>query len=243
MLKDYLSEFPKSDGALIIMSGGMDSAIAARLTKKKMGIENVHAMSFYYGQKQSIEIEKARDVSMILGFNTHKTIDLVFMKYMLQEVSANIEGGLAMPCIHDVLGHPQPETYVPNRNAIMLMIAASYAEANKLGIIVTGLQAQDSYHYWDTTRNFVDSMNLVLNQNRQFDLKIHAPFLNKNKSEEIQLLIEMDGNEKLLEHTITCYNPTHDVSCGVCPSCSERIANFKKLGLRDEIPYSVDIPW
>lgn len=245
LLQQFNNDFPKvSGGVLIILSGGMDSAIAARLAVENVPLENIHAISFLYGQKQSIEIDMARLICKTLGIENHKIVDILFMKYMLQGVSANIEGGLEMPTINDILGHPQPETYVPNRNAILLMIAASYAEANGLNLIVTGLQAQDEYAYWDTTRKFVDSMNATLSQNRQFDIKIHAPFLERNKAEEISLLIEMDGNENLLKHTLTCYNPTVDgVSCGVCPSCAERIANFKKLGLVDKIPYSTNINW
>jgi 7-cyano-7-deazaguanine synthase len=243
MKEMFLKEFPEASKAVVVMSGGMDSAIAARLTVEKLGAENVHALSFFYGQKQSIELEKAQINSKKLGITKHTIVDISFLGDMVRGVSSNISGGLEMPTIKDILGDPQPVTYVPNRNAILLMIAASYAEANGIDLVVTGLQAQDEYSYWDTTPSFVSAVNNLLSQNRQKKIRVHAPFMGKNKAEELKLLQELDGNVDLTKTTITCYNPAGDVSCGKCPSCAERIANFKKAGLVDPIKYAIDIQW
>jgi 7-cyano-7-deazaguanine synthase len=244
MKEMFLREFPPgATRAVVIMSGGMDSAIAARLTVEKLGAENVHALSFFYGQKQSIELEMAKTNSKKLNIAKHTVVDISFLGDMVRNVSANISGGKDMPTIKDILGDPQPVTYVPNRNAILLMIAASYAEANGIDLVVTGLQAQDQYSYWDTTPPFIFAINGLLSQNRQKRIRVHAPFMGKNKAEELSLLQELDGNIDLLKTTITCYNPEGDVSCGKCPSCSERIANFKKAGLVDPIKYAIDIQW
>ena len=160
-------------------------------------------------------------------------------------MSANISGtDINMPSIQEVLGDPTPPSYVPNRNAILLMIASSYAEANNADVIFTGLQAQDSYGYWDTTPQFVNNMNNVLSGNRKTPVKICAPFQGLNKATELLILNEMDNDVSLTSHTLTCYDPNeHGVSCGTCPSCAERIQNFAKAGFIDNIPYSIIIPW
>lgn len=238
-----LSACPSGHGAVVVMSGGMDSTIAARLAVEKYGAENVHALSFYYGQKQSIELTKAQENSVTLKLAKHQLVDISFLGDMVRGVCANIVGGLVMPTIKDVLGDPAPPSEVPYRNAILFMVAASYAQANKLGAIITGIQAADQYGYWDTTPAFVQAMNDVIKQNRVHNIKVHAPWQGINKAAEIAMLIEMDGHADLLKNTITCYDPTGDVSCGVCPSCAERIANFAKAGLVDSIPYAIDIPW
>lgn len=248
MLKEeFLNEFPDAKKAVVIMSGGMDSAIAARLTIEKLGYKNVHALSFFYKQKQSVELEMAKINSKRLGIEHHNVIDISFLGDIAKNISSNVVGGKEMPTIRDILGDPQPPTYVPNRNAILLMIGASYAESNGIDLVVTGLQAQDEYSYWDTTPKFIESINSVLSQNRMKKILVHAPFVGKNKETEIKLLQELDGNIDLLKTTITCYNPTVNdgkyISCGKCPSCAERIANFKKAGFIDPIEYSVNITW
>jgi 7-cyano-7-deazaguanine synthase len=244
-MKDaFLKEFPSdASKAVVIMSGGMDSAIAARLTVEKLGAENVHALSFFYRQKQSVELKMAEINSKKLGIAKHLMVDISFLGDMVRGVSANISGGMDMPTIKDILGDPQPITYVPNRNAILLMIGASYAEANGIDLVITGLQAQDEYAYWDTTPSFVSSVNSLLSQNRQKKVRVHAPFMGKNKAQELELLQALDGHVDLLKTTITCYNPEGDVSCGKCPSCAERIANFKKAKLIDPIKYAINIQW
>lgn len=242
MKKEFLDKFPDCNGAVVVLSGGMDSTIAARLTVERYGASNVHALSFYYKQKQSIELDFAAENCRKLGIK-HTLVDIGFLGDMVRGVSANIVDGLVMPTIRDILGDPAPPSEVPFRNGILLMISTAYAQSNKLGAVITGLQAADQYNYFDTTPAFVDAMNGVISQNRVHNIKVHAPFLTSNKANEIKALIEMDGNAELLKTTLTCYNPAGNVSCGICPSCAERISNFAKAGVKDEIPYAIEIPW
>ena len=239
----FLSDMPDVKKAVVVLSGGMDSTIAARLAVEKYGSRNVHALTFFYQQKQSIEIDFAELNSKKLNLAKHMKVDIGFLGHMVRGVSANIVGGQSMPTIEEILGDPAPLSEVPFRNGILMMISAAYAQSNGLQAVITGIQAQDQYSYWDTTPAFIKSMNAVISQNRIHSIKFHAPWQGINKSEEIKTLIELDGDIKLLENTITCYNPSGSVSCGKCPSCSERIAAFMKLGLKDPISYSIDFNW
>ena len=242
LLDKYLERFPNKGNAVVILSGGMDSSLSALLSVLKYGETNVHAITYFYKQKQSIEITKAEMVAKYLSIESHNLIDISFLGDIARNISSNIQGGLDMPTIREILGHPQPSTVVPNRNAILLSIAAAYAEANGLHSIVTGLQAQDQYSYWDTTGRFVGAMNTVLECNRLFELSIVAPFIETNKREEILLCQEILGSTDFLGLTITCYNPDEKgESCGICPSCSERIMAFKRLGLIDPISYQTNV--
>ena len=242
--KKFLDLLPDVEGCVVVLSGGMDSTIAARLCVEKYEANNVHACSFFYNQKQSIEIKMAEKISSALGLASHRVFNIEFLGEIGKAISANVVGGLAMPTIRDIIGDPTPPTYVPNRNAILLMSTAAYTETLCLPLLVTGLQSQDQYGYHDTTPSFIRDLNAVLSHARVRQVQIAAPFLETNKADEIRLLMELDGHVRLLADTLTCYNPSDDgASCGRCPSCAERIANFKKVGIEDPINYQIEIDW
>lgn len=243
-LNDALSQLPETDkNVLVVLSGGLDSSILTMLLVEKYGAGRVVALSYDYGQKQRKELECAGKVCSMLGVG-HKVLDLGILGEIAKPISANIGGtDVKMPTIKDVLGDPQPKTYVPFRNMILLSLTMAQAEASNASHVFTGLQVHDEYGYWDTSQRFVDSMNAVAEQNRTHKVKILAPFSHLSKYDEIEMCKEMQSID-MLAHTLTCYNPNeHGDSCGKCPSCSERIANFAKAGIQDPISYSVDIPW
>lgn len=243
-LSEALNVLPDTDNKVLsVHSGGMDSSIMTMLLVEKYGKDKVETVSYRYGQKQAEELVRAQKFCRTLGILRHE-LDLTILGYIAREISANIvESHIKMPTIKEVLGDPQPKTYVPFRNLILLSMTLAQAEARNCNYIFTGLQVHDEYGYWDTSQKFVDSINAVADQNRTHKVKIIAPFSHLSKYDEIKLCQEM-GKEELLEHTLTCYNPDSEGrSCGKCPSCSERIANFIKAGVRDPIVYVKDLPW
>jgi len=243
-LSTALNRLPDTDkNVLAVLSGGLDSSIMTMLLVEKYGKDRVYALSYDYGQKQKVELTKAAELSSLLGVG-HKILDLGILGEIAKPISANIGGtDVNMPTIKDVLGDPQPKTYVPFRNLILLSLTMAQAEASNASHVFTGLQVHDEYGYWDTSQRFVDSLNAVASQNRTHQVEIMAPFSELSKAEEIQLCSEMERNE-LLIHTLTCYNPDSEGrSCGICPSCAERIQNFAKAGMKDPISYQIDIPW
>lgn len=242
MTKDEIIDLlPNTErGVVVILSGGLDSTTALRLAKEKYS--KIHAITFDYGQKQKREISKAKKVCEILKVR-HEVIRIPFLNKLSQGFSANVDTKMKMPTIKEVLGDPQPKTMVPNRNMIMLSIAAAYAEVNELEFVICGLQVHDLYAYWDCSKEFVDGLNSSLSLNRKNRIQIIAPFSALSKYDEIKLL-ETLGDVEILKHTLTCYNPnSKGESCGICPSCAERIQNFAKSGYVDPVPYSVAIPW
>lgn len=240
---EALALLPDVKGCVVILSGGMDSTITMRLAVEKYGKENVAALTFDYGQKQKREIDMARATTHMLGVK-HKIVDAAFLGDISKGFSANVDTDMEMPTIKDVLGDPRPKTYVPNRNMILMSIAAAFAETRNVDTVLCGLQVHDEYGYHDTTQRWVDKVNDLLSENRIIKIKLVAPFSKLSKYDELNILRELDGNVDLTLFTLTCYNPDTDGnSCGVCPSCSERIANFAKIGTKDPAPYSKPIPW
>lgn len=243
-LKQALDLLPNTKkNVLVVLSGGMDSSILTMLLVAKYGASKVKALSYDYGQKQRLELSKAAKICQVLNVS-HKILDLGILGEIAKPISANIDGTkVDMPTIKDVLGDPQPKTYVPFRNMILLSLTLAQAEASDASHVFTGLQVHDEYGYWDTTQKFVDSINNVADQNRTHKVTIMAPFSTLSKFDEIEICKQMVLTE-LLAYTLTCYNPNdRGESCGKCPSCSERIANFAKARVIDPIEYAIDIPW
>lgn len=242
-LNEALDRLPNTNkNVLAVLSGGLDSSVMTMLLVNKYGAQRVSAVSYDYGQKQRVELEKAFGLCNKLGIK-HKILNLEILGDIAKPMSANIGGtDVKMPNIKEVLGDPQPPTYVPFRNLIMLSLTMSVAEVAKASHVFTGLQVHDEYGYWDTSQRFVDSINAVAVQNRTHKVEVIAPFSELSKRQEIDLAYEMNKGE-LLSSTITCYNPQDSKSCGVCPSCAERIMNFVKAGYRDPIEYVDSFNW
>lgn len=243
-LSEALANLPDTDkNVLSVLSGGLDSGIMTMILVEKYGPERVVALSYDYGQKQKVELERAATLCKRLNIG-HKVLDLGILGKIAEPISANIGGSsVEMPTIQDVLGDPQPKTYVPFRNMILLSLTMAQAEASQASHVFTGLQVHDEYGYWDTTQAFVDGLNSIASMNRTHKVKIEAPFSLLSKYHEINICKEL-GKEELLSNTLTCYNPDNrGRSCGVCPSCAERVMNFAKAGMADPIEYVTPIPW
>lgn len=243
------SDLDPSKGAVCVLSGGMDSTIATAIASRYF--DKLRAISFYYKQKLVVELDLAVLTTKNLGI-PHHDLDIGFLGDISQQVSSNIIGSsIEVPSIKEVLGSPQPVTYVPNRNSILLNIAAAYAESNGLGYVITGLQSHDTYGYYDATPTFVEKMNSLWSLNRKSAIGLVAPFIKMSKAHEINELVEAFGREsaiEILKNTITCYNPSYNIngdhlSCGRCPSCSERINAFMQVGIKDPIEYLININW
>jgi 7-cyano-7-deazaguanine synthase len=224
----------------ISLSGGLDSTTLLYMLANKYGNDNVYAISFYYQQKQSIELDLAKKSCEKLGVS-HKTVDISFLGDIARKVSTNISGAdIEMPTIVDILGNPQPVTYVPFRNLLFSSMLLSFAEANECDAIALGLNSNDQYNYWDTTPEFVERLSSIVELNRMHGIKIVTPLVSLNKTEELKLGLELGCD---YSNTITCYDPVDGKSCGTCPSCAERIRAFKNIGQKDPIEYLIDINW
>lgn len=245
MLNTVVKKLPFITGNVIcILSGGLDSTILLYLLKHAYG-DNVIAVSYNYGQRHSCELKHAKLTCEITN-TPHKIIDISFFGDIISPVSAlSGKKEVDVPNIKDVLGEPQPVTYVPFRNALFSCLTLSVAESNNAEFVFMGLQAHDLYMYWDTTPEFIEAINNVAKLNREHLIQVQAPFVEFSKKQEIELGMELNVP---FENTWTCYDPIYDsvgdaIACGRCPSCAERIKNFMDAGVVDPIPYKVKINW
>ena len=238
--------------ALVVFSGGLDSTILLHWAKQNF--KEIEAISFDFKQNfqvnydankimfqnNVVELLYARDTAQKLNIK-HHVIDVHFMDAILcsmQKDAARFNG--------DIKNH-QPKTCMPFRNMMLLSITLSIAELNGADYILTGYQTQDQHGYWDTTEKFVHLINEVSRLNPTAQPKVIAPFTRLNKSDEILIGKELNVD---FAKTWTCYNPILTKKaldenqhingyycCGKCPSCTDRLLNFKKLGLTDPQSY------
>ena len=225
--------------SIVILSGGLDSttALAGEVTaiREQGGSgQDVLALTFLYGQTHSKELQCAAWQAQRWGTH-YKTIDFRDIARDAFKGSALTDlGAQAVPHISEAMGDPQPVTYVPNRNMVMLSIAVAVAESYGAKRVVYGAQKHDMYGYWDTTSAFLMLMNAVLQQNRKNAVRIEAPLIDLTKTEVLSRALALGVD---LAHTWSCYKG-YDRACGTCPTCAERLKAFQNLGMIDPIPYA-----
>ena len=217
--------------AVVLVSGGMDSAALLYYVKKRLKVPKIYALSFVYGQKHAREMEMAIWQAESAGVAEHRQIDISFFGGLTAGGSALTDESIDVPNLIDLDQEQrrQPPTYVPHRNMVFLSLAAGYAEAAGAVDVFYGAQAQDEYGYWDCTSDFVHRINDVLSLNHKIPVTIHAPFTEKTKAEVLNIGLELGVD---YAYTWTCYRGG-PIACGTCPSCVEREKAFRIAGVED----------
>lgn len=221
--------------AVVLLSGGIDSTVLLHNLVKNLAFGPIHTLSFQYGQRHGRELECAEWQANAVRASSHKIIELDFLGDLLKGRSALVSGGKEVPALSELSEEAkvQPPTYVPNRNMILLSLAAAYGEGLRIPDVYYGAQAIDSYGYWDCTPTFLERLNHVFGLNRDEPIQIHAPFIRMAKSEIVRLGHELGVD---FAHTWTCYRGGQK-ACGECPSCVERLKAFEEGGVEDPLPY------
>ena len=215
--------------AVCILSGGMDSAVAAYIAKKED--YEIVAVHFNYGQRtEKRELQAFRDIAASLDAKTYE-IDLPFFKQI--GASALTDESLAVPT--EGIKPGIPITYVPFRNGIFLSIAAAIAEKEGAEAIYIGVVEEDSSGYPDCRESFIEAMQRAINLGTKdaTDLTIQTPLIHLKKEDIVALGAKLGVP---LELTWSCYR-FEDEACGVCDSCRLRLKGFEKAGIEDKIPY------
>jgi 7-cyano-7-deazaguanine synthase len=219
--------------AVVLLSGGLDSSTLLHYVIQRLGARDVYALSFIYGQKHQRELDAAAWQAKAAGVKAHDVVDMGFFGALTPGSSALTDERVVVPRLADLAASEltQPPTYVPNRNMMLLSVAAAYAEARGVSALFYGAQTQDSYGYWDCTPDFLERINAVLALNRRTPVTVKAPFVHMRKADEIRLGLELGVD---YAHTWTCYRGGA-IPCGECPSCVERAAAFKEVGIADPL--------
>jgi 7-cyano-7-deazaguanine synthase len=222
--------------AVILLSGGLDSATALAIAKAE-GFE-CYALSFSYGQRHAVELDAARTVAAAAGVGRHVVADIDLRVFGASALTADID----VPKHDSVrdISNGIPVTYVPARNTVFLSYALAFAEVLEADDIWIGVNALDYSGYPDCRPEYIDAFEAMGNlatkrgvEGRR--LRIHAPLINITKAETIRQGLELGVDYSL---TRSCYDPSPiGEGCGRCDSCLLRLRAFQENGLADPAPY------
>ena len=222
-----------SKKALVLSSGGVDSTTALAMAVSEYGAENVTALSIYYGQKHSKEIEAARNIAEYYGVRRLE-LDLTDMfkfsdcSLLSKNADAEVPKESYAEQISKTGGAPV-STYVPFRNGLFLASAAAYAVSLGADEILYGAHSDDAAGsaYPDCSEAFNAAMNAAVYEGTGGQVKIRAPFVGVTKSEVVAIGVKLGVP---YEMTWSCYEGG-DEPCGVCGTCRDRKAAFEANGL------------
>lgn len=186
--------------AVVLLSGGLDSATILALAKSR-GF-SCHCLSLDYGQRHRVELEAAARVAASLGAAHHRTLQLDLTQFggsALTDAAIDVPTGGVLPGI--------PVTYVPARNTILLSLALAWAEVLEAADIFVGVNAVDYSGYPDCRPEYIRAFETMANlatkaavEGRR--LTVHAPLIELTKAEIIRLGSALGVDYAL---TISCY--------------------------------------
>ena len=217
--------------AVILVSGGMDSAVTMAIAKEQGFL--CHALSVSYGQRHGAELNAANELAIIQGAAEHKTV----------VVDLRSIGGSALTSDIAVPESPSegiPVTYVPARNTIMLSIALGWAEVLGANDIFCGINAVDYSGYPDCRPEFLASFQNLANLATKVGvegagLRLHAPLIAMSKADIAREGIRLGVD---FSRTVSCYQADDQGrACGRCDACRLRAAGFQEAEINDPTRY------
>jgi len=223
--------------AVILVSGGMDSAVTVALAREQG--QAVYALSVSYGQRHGSELQAARRVSSMLGVVEHKVVGVDLRSIGGSALTADIE--VPVDAVHGPDDHAIPVTYVPARNTIMLSLALAWAEVIGSTDIWCGVNAVDYSGYPDCRPEFVAAFQDLANLATKAGVEgaamtVHAPLMRMSKAD-----IAREGQRLGVDFsaTVSCYQADADGrACGHCDACLLRARGFADAGIADPTRYA-----
>lgn len=227
-----MSATPTMKPAVILLSGGLDSATVLAMARKQ-GFE-CHALSVSYGQRHESELAAAARVARALGALEHRV-----MHVNLAGIggSALTDSSIAVP-EHATPGIPV--TYVPARNTLFLSLALGWAEVLGAQDLFVGVNAVDYSGYPDCRPEFIRAFEQLANLATRAGVEgtrftVHAPLIDLSKAEIIRRGQQLGVDYGL---TVSCYQAdAAGLACGRCDSCRLRREGFEAAGIPDPTRY------
>ncbi len=232
MSAPHLAPVSAGTPAVLLLSGGLDSATV--LAMARAAGYAVHALTFRYGQRHAVEIDRARALAARWGVAEHVVADIDLRLFGGSALTADI----AVPKVGD--GSPAPPadgipvTYVPARNTIFLSFALAWAEVAGAADILLGVNALDYSGYPDCRPEYIAAFERMANLATRAGVegtvrtRILAPLMMLKKSEIIRV-----GRALGVDYAMTtsCYDPAADgTPCGRCDACVLREQGFRDAG-------------
>ncbi len=222
--------------ALVLLSGGIDSAVCLAMAVKEYGAGEVLALSVFYGQKHEKELEASINIA---SYYNVKRISLD-LGAIFSDSKCSLIASSGRDISHEEYaeqlrrnGGAPVDTYVPFRNGLFLSSAASIALSHECSVIYYGIHSDDAAGnaYPDTGEDFNRCISDAIYIGSGGMLRVEAPFLNKTKAQVVAKGTELSVPFEL---TWSCYEGK-ERPCGICATCRDRRRAFELNGLKDPI--------
>lgn len=217
-------------GGVVLLSGGLDSTVAAAWAARHGGLDL--ALTVDYGQRCAArEREAAARIAAHLRVD-QRVVEIPF----LSEVggSALVDRSADIPCpSRDALDDPLSavdaarDVWVPNRNGLLINVAACWAEAYGAARVVVGFNAEEAASFPDNSDDFVDAASAALAYSTLNKVKVESPLGERNKTELVKLGLEVGAP---LELIWSCYR-AGDEHCWQCASCQRLKRALEENGI------------
>ncbi|MGA3207028.1 MAG: 7-cyano-7-deazaguanine synthase QueC [Syntrophales bacterium] len=223
--------------AIVLSSGGIDSTTAMAMAKSE-GYE-IYSLSFFYGQRHSMEMEAAKKVAGFLGAKKHLVVNIDLRVFGGSALTDDIQ--VPKGRNESEMQRSIPVTYVPARNTILLSYALAWAEILGVSDIFIGVNVVDYSGYPDCRPEYIAAFENMANLATKAGVegktrvKIRTPLIAMSKADIIRR-----GSELGVDYGIThsCYDPSPDgKACGLCDSCLLRKSGFSEAGIPDPTIY------
>jgi 7-cyano-7-deazaguanine synthase len=222
----------RSSLAVCLVSGGMDSCVAAAVARGEN--DELAFLHVSYGQRTERRERRAfEELADFYGVALRLAVSLEPLTRIggssLTDMSVPVAGA-------DLDSREIPTSYVPLRNAHLLAAAASWAEVVGARRVYIGAVAEDSSGYPDCRPEFYAAFQRVVDVGTRpsTHVEIRTPVIHLRKSEIVRRGVELGAP---LQLTWSCYQ-SEEEACGRCDSCALRLRGFREAGVKDPIPYA-----
>jgi 7-cyano-7-deazaguanine synthase len=231
-----------SEGALVLFSGGQDSATCLAWALDRF--ERVETVGFDYGQRHSIELECRESFRRELIAQRPDWADRLGPDHMLDLSILGRVSETALTSTAEIKMREDglPNTFVPGRNLLFFTLAAALAYRRELRHMVGGMCETDYSGYPDCRDDTLKSLQVTLNLGMGNRSVLHTPLMWLDKAATWRLAEELGGSalvELIRTGTHTCYKGDHDVlhswgyGCGNCPACELRRNGYEQFAQAD----------
>jgi 7-cyano-7-deazaguanine synthase len=222
--------------SIVLLSGGMDSLVTAAIAQQEC--DELYFLHVNYGQRT--EVRELRSFRKMKEYFKPKDVMIADITYLTHIGGSSLtDNNIEIKDYED--SNVVPNTYVPFRNTHMVSIAVSWAEVIGAEKIYIGAVEEDSSGYPDCRETYFQALQKAVIEGTRKDtnIKLVTPIIHMKKSEIIKLGAKLKAPFDL---SWSCYR-NNDIACGKCDSCVLRVNAFKAAGIKDPIPYEIEMKW
>ncbi|MBL8170484.1 MAG: 7-cyano-7-deazaguanine synthase QueC [Acidobacteria bacterium] len=220
---------------VVLTSGGMDSCVTTAIAAREC--QKIALLHVSYGQRtQARELKAFNDIADFYQVEQRLVTNIA---HLAQIGGSSLTDRTIEISPANLETTEIPTSYVPFRNAHLLAIATSWAEVISAGRIYIGAVAEDSSGYPDCRPEFYQAFQQAISVGTkpETQIEIITPVIALRKSEIVQRGLALGAP---LQLSWSCYQG-ESLACGVCDSCALRLRGFREAGVRDPLPYAIEI--